>query len=355
LPGLSPQLSLFLDLLRVLAALAVMLCHFGSRRMSGGQAWFLTPYGAQAVDVFFVLSGYLVSQTGAREPSARGFTANRAARIYSVALPAIILTFAMDALGRRLAPGVYATAAGYAPGHPPFALQAASGLLFFNNAWFLGLPMGSNIPWWSLGYEVAYYIAFGLFRYASGAWRWLGPALVAVIAGPNIAALAPLWLAGALVRHLHRRTYPPRRTAWALVLASIAIWAAYEMTVHRWGRPIGILPPLRPELLQDWLIGALFAAFLAGVPSLLSTHTVAFPARALIRFSAGRSFALYLLHYPTMLCLHAAAHRYAPGLSPYWLLPATLALVMLMAEVTERRLPLWRRGFSALLSTGGEA
>ncbi len=350
MPGLSPQFSLFLDLVRVLAAAAVLLCHFGSRRMSGGQLWFLTPYGAQAVDVFFVLSGYLIAEAASREASARAFAANRAARIYSVALPALLLTFAIDAVGRRLAPGLYGHIPGYAPGHVPFAVQASSGALFFNSAWFMAIPVGTNVPWWSLGFEVAYYGAFGLVRYGHRASRWAGPALIAVMAGPNIVALAPLWLAGVAVWRTHQRGTPPRSVAWPLAVASAAAWAAYEIIVHIYGRPLGLLLPMRPELLQDWLIGALFAACLTAAPTLLPSRVPA-RARTVIRFCAGRSFALYLLHYPIMLCLHAVMLRVAPRLSPYWLLPATLALVLVLAELTERRLPLWRRGFTRLLGS----
>ena len=344
--GLSPQFSLFLDLARVLAACAVVLCHFGAQRMSGGALWFLNPYGAQAVDVFFVLSGYLVSAAAQREPSAARFAANRASRIYSVAVPAVALTFLLDAAGRQWAPALYATIPAYAPGHPALALQAASGLLFFNQAWLLTIPVGANVPWWSLGYEVAYYVAFGLFWYG-GKWvRVIGPLLVAALAGPTIVALALLWLAGAAVRHGHDRGWPSRNAGRALATAAPLLWGAYEAWVHFHGRPFGVVPWMRPELLQDVLVGGLFAAFLAGVPRVLATRPVAPGAARAIRFLAGRSFALYLLHYPIMLCLHAAMLRWDPSLSPYWLLAGTAGLVLGLAELTERRQALWRDMFT---------
>ena len=349
--GLSPQFSLFLDLARVLAACAVVLCHFGAQRMSGGALWFLNPYGAEAVDVFFVLSGFLVSGAARREPSAARFAANRAARIYSVAVPAAALTFLFDAAGRHWTPSLYAAIPAYAPGHPALALQAASGLLFFNEAWFLAIPVGTNVPWWSLGYEVAYYVAFGLFWYGGRWLRVIGPLAAAVLAGPNIVILALLWLAGAAVRHGHERGWPSRTTGRALAIAAPLLWVAYEAWTwtHMHGRPFGLIPALRPELLQDLLIGGLFAALLAGAPFVLPTKAIAPGAARAIRFLAGRSFALYLLHYPIMLCLHAAMLRWDPSLSPYALLPCTAVLVLGFAELTERRQSPWRATFNRVL------
>jgi peptidoglycan/LPS O-acetylase OafA/YrhL len=346
LPGLSKPVSVSLDLIRCLAACAVVLCHFGTRRISGGLLWQLNPYGAQAVDVFFVLSGYVISYAATLE-NARPFVANRAARIYSVAIAAAVLTFFADAAGRHWSPGLYADLPAFAPRHASPLMQAAGGLLFFNQAWFLDIPVGANIPWWSLGYEVPYYLAFGLACYARGAWRVAGPVLVALLAGPNIVALSPLWLAGAAVFALHRTGWPRPPIGQVLALAAPLLWLIYEALAWRYGRPFGLIPRLRPELVQDWLIGALFTAFLAGLPSLVSRLTVPRRAAAAIRFMAGRSFTLYLVHFPLLLCLHAALRRFAPEVSPLWLLPTMLFIVLAVAEVTERRKGAWRRLFSS--------
>jgi peptidoglycan/LPS O-acetylase OafA/YrhL len=64
-----------------------------------------------------------------------------------------------------------------------------------------------------------------------------------------------------------------------------------------------------------------------------------------VRFFAGRSFALYLFHYPILLGLHAALLRFRPGVSPVWELPVMTAAVLAVAEVTERRKSVWQRWF----------
>lgn len=56
--------------------------------------------GVQAVDAFFVLSGFVIAHVSAvKERDARTYFISRAARIYSVAIPAIILTSILDAIG----------------------------------------------------------------------------------------------------------------------------------------------------------------------------------------------------------------------------------------------------------------
>ncbi len=335
-----PALSLYLDAWRLLAALAVMLCHFGSRRMSGGALWQLTPYGAEAVDVFFVLSGYVIAHAATREDTPRRFAVSRLARLWSVAIPALAVTFTLDAIGRLLTPAAYAALPG-APGQHALLWQGAAGLLFFNQLWSVAIPIGANIPWWSLGYEAPYYLAFGLARFGGSVLRCAGPLLVAAAAGPSIAILSLPWIAGAAIRRRHAAGgLPP----WPVAVAPLPIWLLYEAACHAFGRPLGLLPHLRAETLQDLLVGLLFAAHLLGAPALLlRLPPCPAPLARAIRFGAGRSFALYLMHYPIMLFLRAAMLRAAPALSPFWLLPATLLLCAALAEVTERRKEVWRR------------
>jgi len=93
---LRRDFSAFLDLVRLTAAVFVFLGHLSDRRF-GGEA--LPPFltlAKSSVIAFFVLSGYVISWSAKRDGHALDFAINRAARIYSVALPAVLLTWAVD-------------------------------------------------------------------------------------------------------------------------------------------------------------------------------------------------------------------------------------------------------------------
>ncbi|KAK0339081.1 hypothetical protein LTR94_036019, partial [Friedmanniomyces endolithicus] len=82
---LDQPFSVYLDLVRFLAALAVVAMHvrqFGLVEAPGADH--LTLFGREAVMAFFVLSGFVIAYTTAqRRPSAREYALARAARIYS--------------------------------------------------------------------------------------------------------------------------------------------------------------------------------------------------------------------------------------------------------------------------------
>jgi hypothetical protein len=150
------------------------------------------------------------------------------------------------------------------------------------------------------------------------------------------------------VHRWHVAGGPGDRLVRPLALLPPMVWLGYETVAHIYGRPFNIIPMLRSETLQDLLMGGLFAAFLCALPRLVSERPAPPRLAGIIRFLAGRSFALYLLHYPVMLCLHAAMLRFAPGTSPFWLLPLVLGIVLLLAELTERRKPLLLAAFGRL-------
>ena len=192
---MTRELSLYLDLVRLLAAIVVALSHISTQRVSGGMLWQFGPYAHEAVTVFFVLSGFVIAYAvDTRERALWPYMVARAARVYSVALPALILTIVLDRIGTALNPAHYVAAWGYVDRGPAEILF--KGLFFVNEWWTFGAPLGSNVPYWSLGFEVWYYVVFGLALFAPPRWRipLIGVVLVAV--GPAIAVMLPVWLIG---------------------------------------------------------------------------------------------------------------------------------------------------------------
>lgn len=348
---MSRELSLYLEVMRFLAALAVFLGHVSGQRLTAGLFWQAGPYGPEAVAVFFVLSGFVIGYvTETRERSVASYAVARAARIYSVALPALVLTFALDAAGSAMRPELYSAAWGYQGSGR--ALQFLASLLFVNHLWFLDIAPGSDLSYWSLGYEVPYYVVFGIAVFAPRRWRAPGVVAALAVVGPQVAGLFPLWLIGLVAYHLCARWRLPATPGAMLCAGAAMAWTGYEAWAwqgHRlaaWGP--GSLA--NPDLPQDYLVGTLFAAHLVGF-SAVSARLAPLFARcaAGIRWTAGATFSLYLFHLPIAQFL-ATQVPWPPSALPTRLVivGGTLALVFALAEVTERRKGAWRQGFTIM-------
>jgi peptidoglycan/LPS O-acetylase OafA/YrhL len=102
---MKKDLSIYLDILRVLAAATVFLAHLSSMKNSGGFLWQFQNFGHPAVIVFFVLSGYLIQYSvTARENTLIDYAVARLGRLYSVVIPALLLTYVLDRIGASFDP-----------------------------------------------------------------------------------------------------------------------------------------------------------------------------------------------------------------------------------------------------------
>ena len=340
--------SVYLDLVRFLAALTVFGSHYGTRHFTGGFLYQLTSYGAEAVDVFFVLSGFVIGcATGSRERDARSYAVNRTARLWSVALPALLLTLALDTMGGALRPDMYTTA--LLPHYSPdFAVwRYAVSALFLHQTWFLTVTPGTDWPYWSLGFEVWYYVIFGIALFAPGRFRVAATLLAAVLAGPRILAMFPLWLAGYACYRLTRDGILSVGLGIVCAAAPVAGWIGYQVWAMRHEGLHGLAPEVfgRPELLQDYVVGALFAIHLIGICYLSDwIGRLLRPFVRPIRWLAGGTFSLYLAHYPIMqFLLTVMPWPRDTAASRIMLVVLTLPAVFLFAEVAERRKEAWRR------------
>jgi peptidoglycan/LPS O-acetylase OafA/YrhL len=354
---MNRETSLYLDAVRFLAALAVFASHVSGARFTAGLFWQMGPYGDEAVDVFFVLSGFVIAYvTDRRETRPDAYAVSRLARVYSVALPALVATFLLDALGRSLRPDLYAASWGYvADGQ---AMQFLASLFFVNHLWGLGIAHGSNLAYWSLGYEVWYYVIFGVALFGRGRWRIIGAAAAIVVAGPQIIALFPLWLLGVACYRLARRDVIGRRWGAALCLGAVIGWLSYEIWAWHGHRLIAWAPAPwldRSKIAQDYLVAILFAIHLLGFSAVASSLApVLRRSAAPVRWAAGATFTIYLFHVPVTQFLTTIV-PWPPGAweTRMVMFPVALVLLFLVAEVTERRKEGWRRVFAAVLRGAG--
>ncbi|MGB0506951.1 MAG: acyltransferase family protein [Pikeienuella sp.] len=360
------NLSLYLDFWRVVAALTVFVSHLAYPRFTQGDYILIRDLnlGSDAVVLFFVISGFVIAYVSDKpDLSGRRFAFDRLTRLYSVAAPAVVFTLLADAIGVWVAPDAYS---GWWHHAAPLWQSLTLGLSF-SSEWFgSSFRLGSNGPFWSLSYEAGYYLLFGILVFAKGAWRW-GAIVVAVALGPNILLLAPSWIFGVLAYRVSRRSAQNSVGIWLMLILPIMAYpvllfyqAPYllglaTLVVFGWDFTASL--GFSDEFVWNGLVGALFAMHLIAVARLCSglgelSEVVSQPhLRVLnLRWWAGASFSIYLVHYPALQLLIALF----PSLRESWaghvmFGAAGLAICLVFAACFERRLPQVRAFMLSLL------
>lgn len=180
----------------------------------------LTGAGHQAVIIFFVLSGYLISGSLYRMISAgrwswRKYLTHRLVRLWIVLLPALLLGLALDGIALYLhqAPALYSGQVKNALDTDligNFTTTRFFACLCFLQGIVIPGVFGSNSPLWSLANEFWYYVMFPLGLVALRPFlhfkaRMASAALFLLIAffvGRQILSLFAVWLLGSALAAL---------------------------------------------------------------------------------------------------------------------------------------------------------
>lgn len=335
---ITRPVSLWLDLVRGLAALAVVIGHAAQIGTYTGPFPFSMFFQKNAVVVFFVLSGMVIAASVDRDRrSLSDFALARISRIVPVAWAAIAVSLAVSAFATTLpGPLQFADDANWA--NPSEILRA---MTFLSESWTTAFP--PNSPYWSLSYEVWFYALFAAATYLKGATRWTWLALLAAVAGPNILLLMPVWLVGVGLVRLPAARRIPLALAWpsvALAIAALFIAPRFAMDgfhLLRPAAPWGLGSSL--YALTDLALGIALAAGFAGLKTLADRGLI-LPAwtEPVIRWGANMSFSLYLLHWPLLKLVHMAG--LTAGRSPL-AFAAVIAVIIAVsgafAAVTEHK------------------
>jgi len=300
--------SLYLDFLRFFAAVLVLIVHSYGMGMTGGFLWFLGTYGQTAVMLFFVLSGYVIAfVSDSREKSLRDYAFARVSRIYSVVGPALLLTLLANTIGSHFIRADYSGP--WDSGDDP--MRYILTFLMVQDAWGLGRTPINNGPFWSISFEVAYYALFAVLHYArSGPTKYVALFALALIAGPTIMILFPIWLLGYLAYHVHRGQLLSisRNMAILIFLLSAIALAASPSFREIYSMRLGIIQ--RDSILGDYYDGIACFLHLLVVPVVAGAISpVLLAARKPIVFCASLTFSLYLFHLPLV--------RMFAGVSPF--------------------------------------
>lgn len=338
--------SLYLDLLRLAAALEVFAFHLAGLPNTGVAHGLWNSFGHEAVTIFFVLSGFVIPYAaGSHDPDPRAFVVARLTRIYSVAIPCLILTFAFDWLGHIVDPSLYRGLS------PPgsIAFRLTMGAMMLHESW-QSVQMLSNTPYWSIAYEFWYYGLFSTLFYLTGKARILASVAVALVAGPNIVLLFPIWAAGWLA---YRQRWTESWRSWVIWLAFVQPFVVFAIYHHfslqrvsgQW-LEVGLGHELwwkhlawSRYLLTDTLLGCSVALNLAAAKHLGEPleRALSWLARP-VKWGVARSFTLYLLHQPAIVVITALlAMSFSIELRGLAIAATTLLIIVAVAEVTEMR------------------
>ncbi len=344
---MGPGESLYLDLIRALAALFVVLDH--------APTLFDLPdvprWGHQAVIVFFVLSGYVISYVAdTRGDDARAFIVARFARLWSVLVPAMALTILCEVVGRTL--GTDQRGFVDVPIDWPL-IRVGAVLLFLSETWVSIQPLSNGVVW-SLCAEFWYYMLFA-------AWTFLPPnrtrvvviVILALLSGFKAILLLPIWLMGVA---LHRWRAARAIGLWPTVAVTVAGTAVivWVLSGRTYDAPSDFMRTLTGpwavhHLAQvkvfwlDWILGIAVTASLFGARRLAGLLPLSRIAPA-IRWCAGISFAAYLFHMPLL-------HLWASFLPPSqgWLaIFLTLSIIALLGPPTERGKRAWQNALTGV-------
>jgi len=303
-----------IDGLRAIAVTAVVLFHAGLGWLPGGFA---------GVDIFFVISGFLIGGIVHREIADRRFSfaafyARRARRILPALIAVSLVTLGSGLL--ILGPGELAR----------FAISAVAALLGVSNVWFFHTtdyftPSAALEPFlmtWSLGIEEQFYLLLPPLLLALH--RWSGrSALWAVLAITCLSLL--LGLLATPIEPVASFYLLPMR-AWELgigVSLAIAYRAGLRIptAIQQWIAIAGLVAIAASLRLFDEQIP--FPGYAALLPTVGTAMMIATPESGINRHLLGSrpliaigltSYSWYLWHWPPLAFLRIAAAGPVPPL-----------------------------------------
>ncbi|MEH7380055.1 acyltransferase [Bacillus sp. JJ1533] len=335
---LDGNISIYLDLVRGISAILVVMTHLSSRLFVGyGNLenhnifvkflYLLNLLGSPAVIVFFVLSGLFISRSILKAVfennwSWRTYLINRFSRLLIVLIPALLFTLVLDSIATN-----FFEFKGYESIFHNFI--EFIGNLFFLQGIFVKY-YGSNAPLWSLSYEFWYYMLFPIliciFFNKRGKIHIFLYVLLSLVIVSNIGiemiSYFFIWLIGPFVLFLPRINFLTNKLLpiVALILVSIAV-IIHPLAVT--GRLLFIDRELKE--LMDLLGVNITIGLTFGFLTYTLLHSVSGKLRNIEIGHLGKvaklissiSFSLYIIHYPIINTVYFLCAQYGfSGLQP---------------------------------------
>ncbi|MGH4034336.1 acyltransferase family protein [Actinomycetota bacterium Odt1-20B] len=331
-----------LDGLRLIAALMVAAYHYGGRDGEIAKAWGSSPshqfpslhgwfaYGCLGVQIFFVISGFVICMSGWGRPL-RSFFASRVSRLYPAYWAAIALVTLVFAL-------------------PAVAFKAVSPSDTLLNLTMLQQPLGAHRVLgvcWTLWAELRFYALFAVCVVLPGATRarvvlfcagWTLAAAIAEAANEPLLDLvlmpeyAPFFIGGVGIYLLHRNRGDA--TAWGIVGVSWLIGQHYA--VDRLWHPASTPAfSYRSAFVIIAIVTAGFAAVL-----LIALGFLARANWGWLTVAGALTYPFYLVHEHLGWVAVGFLHQRL-GLPSYATLGLTVAAMLFLAWLLNRYVEAW--------------
>lgn len=312
----APRRMLEIDALRGLAAMAVVLFHYTTRLQelypATPTALWSVPWGHYGVNLFFILSGFVIFMTLERAKQAMDFVVSRFSRLYPAYWFSLALTFVLTGwLGLE--------------GKTVDLSTALGNLLMFHG--LFQIPHVDGV-YWTLEVELLFYCGmFALYRCGQLPRVWLACLLLLMLRLAYY-LLATVWqieLSWTLSRLLILPYIP-----WFTL--GIAIYLAGPQRPARDRRKAGLMAgaALASLALEDSLQLAALALALASVVLLASRGLLPLLKLRVIVWLGAISYPLYLLHENIGWALILALQR--QGQAHDLAIILTLGLILLLAH-----------------------
>jgi peptidoglycan/LPS O-acetylase OafA/YrhL len=324
-----------MQLLRVLAAAAVLLfhCYALTDHWTDEPLWRAAPplnLGALGVQVFFVISGFLVTQSWLAREHLASFAVARALRIYPALVAATLLTVVLAAWSSRLSARLFwrdPQTVDYVL-HTPFGFAVRH---FLAGAYASNPSAGAvNGSLYTLPFELRLYVAVAVLGVA-GLLTRRRAALAAIAAATAVALAWPDWI---------DRLFDAGREQH---VAQLALLFALGMLAYLWRETIPLSRALALVLLLLLAVdpgGLVRTALLAPV---LAYLVLVFAYHPRLRWRAYQragdySYGLYVYAFPIQQTLVERMPGVAPATLFALALPLTLALAVVSWHALERPL-----------------
>jgi len=282
-----------LDGLRGLAVLGVIFYHCHPR-FEGTPLYYASLWGWAGVNLFFVLSGFLITsillESREKPHYFRNFYGRRALRIWPVYLLVLMV--------------VYAQSDWFIGPKPLDAIKAApwfAYIFFVQNLFHLALPPAIG-PTWSLAIEQQYYLLWApLVRFLRRPWMLAAVLAGALVCSPLMRHLHPVWIRGIPTHTLIKLDGIALGSLISLGLYTLSLsrraWLRIGLSVFVLGVAAAATVAGGTPLLDTALAAGFAGALLAAIASTGARNPVnAILRRGPLPFYGRISYGLYMMH-----------------------------------------------------------